>query len=102
MGKEADFLFTITVGMPFWGSREHEPLIIALFIIVVSCRNWRGTWTIIGSDWISGTSRYVDFEFKREWEQPGPVQMEGKLRQVSEEASDKNWNIMQNVWYWTQ
>ena len=41
MEKEADLLFTVTVGMPFWGLVEHEPLIIALFLPVVSCSNWR-------------------------------------------------------------
>ena len=35
-GEEADLLFTVTVGMPFWGLVEHEPLIIALFLPVVS------------------------------------------------------------------
>ena len=40
MGKEADLLFTVIVGMPFWGFGEHEPLIIALFIPVVYCSNW--------------------------------------------------------------
>ena len=33
MGKEAYLLFTVTVGMPFWGLGEHEPLIIAFFFL---------------------------------------------------------------------
>ena len=31
MGKEAEFMFTVTVGIPCWGLEEHEPLIIAFF-----------------------------------------------------------------------
>ena len=65
MGKEMEFMFKITVGMPFWGLGEHEPLIIALFVTVVSCRNWRGPWKIKGSDLTYGTSRSVDLDFKR-------------------------------------
>ena len=42
MGKEEELLFTITVGMPFCGLGEHEPLIIALFLPVFYCCNWRG------------------------------------------------------------
>ena len=84
MEKEADFLFTVTVGMKFWGLGENEPLIITLFLSVVSCRNWRRHWIIKRSDWSCGTATAVDLEYKREWEQSGPVQMEGKLRQVSE------------------
>ena len=46
MGKEAELIFTVPVGMTFWEWGEHEPIIIALFIPVVSHINWRGPWTI--------------------------------------------------------
>ena len=95
MGKEAYLLFTGTFGMSFWGLLEHEPLIIALFIPVVSYKNWRGSWTINGSDWVSGMFRDFDLEFKQEWEHPGPVQMEGKLRQLLEESSESSGGILQ-------
>ena len=36
MGKEADLLFTVPVGMKFWGLGEQEPLILALFLPIVS------------------------------------------------------------------
>ena len=65
MEKEADLLFTVTVGIPFWGLGEHEPLIIALFLPVVSFSNWRGAWTIKEIDWTYGTTRVVDLEFKQ-------------------------------------
>ena len=39
MGKEADLLFTIPVGITCWGLGEHEPLIIDLFLLIVSHRN---------------------------------------------------------------
>ena len=38
MGKEADLLFIIPVGMPFGILEEHEPLIVALFLLIVSRR----------------------------------------------------------------
>ena len=50
MGKEADLMSTVPVGIPFWGLGEHEPLIIALFLPIVSIRNLRGPWKIKGSD----------------------------------------------------
>ena len=40
MGKEADLLFTVPIGMSFGVLGEHEPLIIALFLPVVYRRNW--------------------------------------------------------------
>ena len=97
MGKEADLMFTVTVGIPFWGFGEHEPLIITLFLPVVSWRNWRGPWKIKGSDWTYGTAISVDLECKRELEKPGTVPIEGKLRQVSEEDSEKSWNILRKL-----
>ena len=39
MGEEADLLFTVPVVMPFWGLGEHEPLIIALCLPIVSHMN---------------------------------------------------------------
>ena len=70
--------------MQFWGLGKHEFLIPALFIPVVFCRNCRGHFMIKGNYWSSVTSIAIDLGRKREWELPGPVHMEGKLRQVSE------------------
>ena len=64
MGEEADLLFTVTVGMPFWVLGEHEPLIIALFLPVVYSRNYMESWTNKGSDWTYGTDRAVYLECK--------------------------------------
>ena len=50
MVKEADLLFTITVDMPFWGLKEHEPLIVALFIPIVSHRECLGPWNFRRSE----------------------------------------------------
>ena len=57
MGKEADLLFTVTVGISCWELGEHEPLIISLFLTIVSRRNWTDPWNIRGSDWKRGAVR---------------------------------------------
>ena len=100
MGKEAEFLFTVTVGIPFWGLGEHEPIIISLFLPVFFHRNWRGTWTVKNSYWEYLTTRAADLECKREWEKPGTVHIEGKLRQVSEEASEKSGDMIRIFLHW--
>ena len=84
MGNELSFMFTFPVGITCWRLGEHESLIIALILNCVSRRNWRGPWTIKGSDWEYVTTRTVELECNKEWEQPGFIQMEGKLSQVSE------------------
>ena len=50
MRKEVGLLFTAPAGMPLWGLVEQEPLILALFLPIVSRRNWKGPWTIGGID----------------------------------------------------
>ena len=57
MGKEADLLFNITIGMHFWGLEDHKPLIVALFIPIVSLREWRGPWNTIWAELAAGTFR---------------------------------------------
>ena len=37
-GNEEVLLFTVPVGVPFLGMYEHEPIIVDLFLPVVSCR----------------------------------------------------------------
>ena len=59
MGKEADFLFTVPVEMPFGGLGKHAPLIIALFIPIVSIRNWKVSETIHRSDLVLWNSQGV-------------------------------------------
>ena len=82
MGKEADFMFTIIVGITFCGMGEHEPLIISLLLPIISCSNWRVRWNTCGSDWAYGKVRTFELECKREWENTVPIQMEGKMCQV--------------------
>ena len=78
MGKETYLLFTVTVGISCWELGEHEPLIISLFLTIVSRRNCTGPWTIRGSDWKCGAVRDLELECKRGWDQPGPLQMDEK------------------------
>ena len=66
MGKEVEFLFTVTVGITFWLLLEHEPLVIALFLPVVYRRNCRRPWKIKGSDCASLTEKYFDLYPKQE------------------------------------
>ena len=35
-GKEVDLMFTVTDGIPFWGVVDHETLIVALDLPIVT------------------------------------------------------------------
>ena len=36
MGKEANILFNVPVGMPFWVRGEHEPMLVDLFLPIIT------------------------------------------------------------------
>ena len=65
MGKEADLIFTVPVGIPFQGLGEHELLMIALFLTIASLRNWMAPWIIKEIYLASGTAIAFDLECKR-------------------------------------
>ena len=82
MGNEADKLFAIVVGMTFGVLEEHEPLIISLFIPIVSRSSWIGPWNIIGSELDSGTFKALDIYYKRVWEGLGHPLLGGGMQKV--------------------
>ena len=65
MGNQAEFLFTVPIGINLWGLVEHEPLTVAFFLPVVSRSNWSSTWKIKEGEWEDGTVRALDREYKR-------------------------------------
>ena len=92
--KEADLLFTVPVGNYFWTLEENETLIIALFLPIISCRNWRGPWMIKGSEWAPGKAGSVHTSFKRGWDSQSPFLTKGKIRAVLEGASQRSGDIL--------
>ena len=68
-------MFTVTVAITFWGLEENEPLTIALFLPILSRRNWTEPQTIKKSYWAYLTARDIELECNQGQEQPGPVQM---------------------------
>ena len=50
MGKTADVLFTVPAGVPFWGSSQFEPLIVAIVFPLAHVSSYTGPWTVKGTD----------------------------------------------------
>ena len=65
MGNEADLLFTIPVGMPFWGLEDHKPIIVALFLPIVSRKECRDLLNVREINLAAGTVRALDREYNR-------------------------------------
>ena len=50
LGKMADVLFTVPAGVPFWGSLQFEPLIVAIVFPLAHISSHTGPWTVKGTD----------------------------------------------------
>lgn len=50
LGKSADILFTVPVGVPFWGSLQFEPLIVAIVFPLAHVSSYTGPWSVKGTD----------------------------------------------------
>ena len=50
LGKTADVLFTMPAGVPFWGSSQFEPLIVAIVFPLAHVSSYTGPRTVKGMD----------------------------------------------------
>jgi len=49
LGKEADILFNIPAGVPFWGARQYEPLTVAILFPLSHVPSYTGPWVVKGT-----------------------------------------------------
>jgi hypothetical protein len=50
LGKSADVLFTVRAGVPFWGTSQFEPLIVAIVFPLAHISSHTGPWSVKGTD----------------------------------------------------
>jgi hypothetical protein len=50
LGKNADILFTVPAGVPFWGATQFEPLIVAIVFPLAHVSGHTGPWAVKGTD----------------------------------------------------
>ncbi len=50
LGNNADILFTMPAGVPFWGGLQFEPLIVALIFPLAHISDYTGPWAVKGTD----------------------------------------------------
>jgi hypothetical protein len=66
LNKDADLLFTVTCGSPFWMDDMHEPLIVAVVLPLTHVPNYRGPWLARGTDEARNLVQRLDKGF-RHW-----------------------------------
>jgi hypothetical protein len=50
LGKNADMLFTVPAGVPFWGGSQFEQLIVAIVFPLAHVSNYTGRWVVRGTN----------------------------------------------------
>ena len=71
LGKNADILFVVPVGVPFWGADQFEPLIVVIVFPLAHVRNYTGPWEIKGTDLGLRYEHALGEGFKRSGTRPG-------------------------------
>jgi hypothetical protein len=96
IGKDADLLFTVPVGVPFWEKHQHEPLIVCLLLPVVKRRNWRGPWIVRGSSFASTAEDELrrTFELSVGKKPKQRDELGGELRPVLENPPERSGDIL--------
>ena len=57
-------MFEVPVGTPMWPTGNHEPLIIAVLLPIITHRDWRGPWIFQGSDLCRNTMAELGWGFR--------------------------------------
>ena len=65
LGKNADILFTVPAGVPFWGGTQFEPLIVAVVFPLAHVSGYTGPWAVKGVDMGSYYKHALVEGFKR-------------------------------------
>ena len=96
LGKDADVMFTVPVGTPFWPKSCHEPLIISILLPVVRRRNWQGPWIFRGSKLARSCQERLERGFKdaARGSPHEPTVVDRQLREVPEDVGEWSRNIL--------
>ena len=61
--KDADVVFYVKAGAPFWPSSMHEPLTVIIVFPLAYVQNYRGPWIVKHTPQAGEFNRHMDFEF---------------------------------------
>lgn len=97
LGKDADVIFNVKVGNHFWGSSQHEPLIVAIVLPIAHVSNYRGPWIAKGTPEAEKLTTELDAGFKYAFNRkhPGLSELDGALCGLWEDPEGRSRHLLQ-------
>ena len=101
--KNADLLFTVPAQVPFWTSRQYEPLIVAIVFPLTHVPSYTGPWLVRGTHEGERTEQALrrGFEAKDDTHDAGELhELDGNVCQVWEDAESGSRLVLQQFLAW--
>ena len=100
--KSVDLLFTVPAQVPFWTSRQIEPLIVAVILPLSHVPRYTGPWVVKGTDKGEQTALTLQRGFKTgEQDDTGKFhELDGFLREVWKDPESGSRVVLQQFLAW--
>ena len=101
LGKEADILFNIPAGVPFWGARLYEPLTVVLFPLS-HVPSYTGPWVVKGTDVGANFERALVRGFRGDLpDDPAELhELDGSVHMLWKDPESRSRVVLQQLLAW--
>lgn len=104
LGKDADLMFTVESGVKFWGTSQHEPLIVAVVLPLSYTPNYSGPWvartTPETRDWARELTS--GFKSRRTPNLDSFLQLDRAVREMWKDPEGRSRVILRQFLHWAR
>ena len=102
LGKDADVLFTVQTGVPFWTSNQFEPLLVAIVFPLSHVPRYTGPWLVRGTDEGREYERTLTLGFKigGDYDAAKLHDVDGSVRSLWEDPQVRSRFVLQQLLAW--
>ena len=104
LGKDADVLFTVQTGVPFWTSNQFEPLLVAIVFPLSHVPRYAGPWLVRGTDEGREYERTLTLGFKigGDYDAAKLHDVDGSVRSLWEDPQVRSRIVLQQLLAWAR
>jgi hypothetical protein len=102
LGKDADVLFTVQTGVPFWTSNQFEPLVVAIVFPISHVPRYTGPWLVRGTDEGREYERTLTLGFKigGDYDPAKLHDVDGSVRSLWKDPQSRSRIVLQQLLAW--